>query len=68
MATLVVLRQTKLVQNAALLVQLQSEVEQFGRLAAASLPDSAPEPVPACAGMDLGELVRHVGSVHRVGA
>ena len=50
----------------ALLVQLQSEVEQLGRLAAASLPDSAPEPVPACAGMDLGELVRHVGSVHRV--
>ena len=42
---------------AALLVQLQSEVGQFGRLAAASLPDSAPEPVPACAGADLLETL-----------
>lgn len=50
----------------ALLVQLRTEIEQFGQLADATLPDSARKPVPACEGMVLGELVRHVGSVHRV--
>ncbi|MBC7592794.1 MAG: maleylpyruvate isomerase family mycothiol-dependent enzyme [Kineosporiaceae bacterium] len=50
----------------ALLVQLRTEIEQFGQLADATLPDSSRKPVPACEGMVLGELVRHVGSVHRV--
>lgn len=50
----------------ALLEQLQAEIEQFGQLADANLPDSARKPVPSCEGMVLGELVRHVGSVHRV--
>jgi uncharacterized protein (TIGR03083 family) len=52
--------------SSALLMQLQTGIEEFGQLASASLPDSARKPVPACEGMVLGELVRHVGSVHRV--
>jgi len=54
------------VDTPALLEQLQTEIEQFGQLADANLPDSAHKPVPSCEGMVLGELVRHVGSVHRV--
>lgn len=49
-----------------LLTQLQAEVEQCGQLVAATLPDSARKPVPACDGMVLEELVRHLGSVHRL--
>ena len=52
--------------TATLLTQLHSEVEQFGQLVAAALPESAQMPVPACDGMALAELVRHVGSVHRL--
>jgi uncharacterized protein (TIGR03083 family) len=52
--------------TASLLTQLHAEVEQLGQLTTAALPDSAHFPVPACAGMDLAELVRHVGSVHRL--
>jgi uncharacterized protein (TIGR03083 family) len=58
-------QQTEPVDTAALLMQLQTEIEQLDQLAAETLPDSARKPVPACEGMVLGELVRHVGSVHR---
>lgn len=47
-------------------MQLHAEVEQFGTLVTAALPDSARKPVPACEGMVLAELVRHVGSVHHL--
>jgi uncharacterized protein (TIGR03083 family) len=59
-------QQTEPVDTAALLLQLQTEIDRFGQLASETLPDSARKPVPACDGMVLGELVRHVGSVHRV--
>jgi uncharacterized protein (TIGR03083 family) len=52
--------------TAALLSQLRTEIERFDQLAAAHLPDSAGRPVPACEGMVLAELVRHVGSVHHL--
>lgn len=52
--------------TAALLMQLHVEVDQFGQLVTVALPDSAPKPVPACEGMVLAELVRHVGSVHHL--
>jgi hypothetical protein len=42
------------VDTAALLVPLQTEIEQLGQLAAATLPDSARKPVPACEGIVLG--------------
>lgn len=47
-------------------MQRYAEAEQFGQLVTAALPDSADEPVPSCEGMVLAELVRHVGSVHRL--
>ena len=52
--------------TAPLLPHLHTEVEQFGQLVTAALPDSAHLPVPACEGMVLSELVRHVGSVHHL--
>lgn len=60
------MHQTAPVDTAPLLMQLHAEVEQFDQLAAATLPDSAGNSVPACEGMVLGELVRHVGSVHHL--
>jgi uncharacterized protein (TIGR03083 family) len=54
------------VDNTALLNHLHAEAEQLGQLVTAALPDSARKPVPACEGMALAELVRHVGSVHRL--
>jgi uncharacterized protein (TIGR03083 family) len=54
------------VNTTPLLRHLRAEVDQFGRLVTAALPDSAHQPVPACEGMDLAELVRHTGSVHNV--
>jgi uncharacterized protein (TIGR03083 family) len=53
-------------ETAPLLTQLHAEVEQFGQLATAALPGSAGKPVPACEGMVLSGLVRHLGSVHRL--
>jgi uncharacterized protein (TIGR03083 family) len=47
-------------------MQLHAEVEQFGQLVTTALPGSAGRPVPACEDMVLAELVRHVGSVHRL--
>src|SRR5450631_4299301 len=52
--------------TAPLLTQLHAEVQQLGQLVTAALPDSAQSPVPGCEGMDLAELVRHVGSVHNL--
>jgi len=54
------------VDTAPLLTQLHAEVEQFGQLVIAALPGSAGKPVPACEGMVLAELVRHVSSVHHL--
>jgi len=54
------------VDTAPLLTQLHAEVEQFGQLVTAALPASAGKPVPACEGMVLAELVRHLGSVHHL--
>jgi len=54
------------VDTSPLLKQLRSEVEQFGQLVTAALPGSADSPVPACEGMVLAELVRHLGSVHHL--
>ena len=53
-------------ENTVLLTHLHAEVEQLGQLVTAALPDSARKPVPACEGMVLAELVRHLGSVHRL--
>jgi uncharacterized protein (TIGR03083 family) len=58
--------QTAPVDTARLLTQLHAEVEQFGQLVTAALPGSAGNLVPACEGMVLAELVRHLGSVHHL--
>lgn len=52
--------------TAPILKQLHAEVEQFGQLVTAALPGCAGNPVPACEGMVLAELVRHLGSVHHL--
>jgi uncharacterized protein (TIGR03083 family) len=54
------------VDTAPLLTQLHAEVKEFGQLVNAALPGSSGKPVPACEGMVLGELVRHLGSVHHL--
>lgn len=58
--------QTEPMDPTALLIQLQTEVEELDRLVATGLPDFADKPVPACEAMALAELVRHVSSVHHL--